>query len=72
MPHLTVQYSQNLDHYVDMKEFCSVMSVAMQQTGVFPGGHSGAGASDAAVLRRRWAFQECLCGYGPTHGGGAQ
>ncbi|MDA9291596.1 5-carboxymethyl-2-hydroxymuconate Delta-isomerase, partial [bacterium] len=36
MPHLTVQYSQNLDHDVDMKEFCSVMSVAMQQTGVFP------------------------------------
>ena len=36
MPHLTVQYSQNLDHDFDMKEFCSVMSVAMQQTGVFP------------------------------------
>ncbi|MDB2574408.1 5-carboxymethyl-2-hydroxymuconate Delta-isomerase, partial [Planktomarina temperata] len=36
MPHLTVQYSQNLDHDLDMKEFCSVMSVAMQQTGVFP------------------------------------
>ena len=36
MPHLTVQYSQNLDHDVDMEEFCSVMSVAMQETGVFP------------------------------------
>ena len=35
MPHLTVQYSQNLDHDVDMEEFCSVMSVAMQETGVF-------------------------------------
>ena len=36
MAHLTVQYSQNLDHDVDMSEFCSVMSVAMQETGVFP------------------------------------
>ena len=36
MPHLTVQYSQNLDHDVDMGEFCSVMSAAMQETGVFP------------------------------------
>ncbi|MDG1239501.1 5-carboxymethyl-2-hydroxymuconate Delta-isomerase [Planktomarina sp.] len=36
MPHLTVQYSQNLDHDVDMGEFCSVMNAAMQETGVFP------------------------------------
>ena len=36
MPHLTVQYSQNLDHDLDMNEFCSVMNAAMQQTGVFP------------------------------------
>jgi len=36
VPHLTVQYSQNLDHDVDMGEFCSVMSAAMQETGVFP------------------------------------
>ena len=36
MAHLTVQYSQNLAHDVDMAEFCSVMSVAMQETGVFP------------------------------------
>ena len=36
MPHLTVQYSQNLGHDVDINEFCSVMNAAMQQTGVFP------------------------------------
>jgi 5-carboxymethyl-2-hydroxymuconate isomerase len=53
MPHLTVQYSQNLDQNCDMYAFCSVMSVAMQETGVFPyGGHKGAGASDAALFRR--------------------
>jgi len=36
MPHLIVQYSQNLDHDVDIQEFCSVMNVAMQETAVFP------------------------------------
>ena len=36
MPHLIVQYSQNLDYNTDIKEFCSVMNVAMQETAVFP------------------------------------
>jgi 5-carboxymethyl-2-hydroxymuconate isomerase len=36
MPHLIVQYSQNLDYNTDIKKFCSVMNVAMQETAVFP------------------------------------
>ncbi len=36
MPHLIIQYSENLGEQVNMTELCTVMSKAMQQTGLFP------------------------------------
>ena len=36
MPHLVIQYSENLGEQVNMTEFCAVMSKALQQTGLFP------------------------------------
>ena len=36
MPHLIIQYSENLGEQVNMTELCAVMSKAMQQTGLFP------------------------------------
>ena len=36
MAHLIIQYSENLDGQVNMTEVCSVMSGAMQKTGLFP------------------------------------
>jgi 5-carboxymethyl-2-hydroxymuconate isomerase len=36
MPHLIIQYSENLGEQVNMTEFCAVMSKAIQQTGLFP------------------------------------
>ncbi|MGD1924168.1 MAG: 5-carboxymethyl-2-hydroxymuconate isomerase [Paracoccaceae bacterium] len=36
MPHLTVEYSDNLDDVVDMAAFCAAMRDAMLETGIFP------------------------------------
>lgn len=36
MPHLTVEYSANLDADVDMVAFCTTMRDAMLETGIFP------------------------------------
>lgn len=36
MPHLIIQYSENLGEQANMTELCAVMSKAIQQTGLFP------------------------------------
>lgn len=36
MPHLTVEYSANLETCVDMPSFCAAMRDAMVATGIFP------------------------------------
>lgn len=36
MPHLTLEYSANLDASVDMGAFCAAMRDAMVETGIFP------------------------------------
>jgi 5-carboxymethyl-2-hydroxymuconate isomerase len=36
MPHLTVEYSANLEADVDMAAFCAAMRDAMLATGIFP------------------------------------
>ena len=36
MPHLTVEYSANIEAVVDMAAFCAVMRDAMVETGIFP------------------------------------
>ena len=36
MPHLTVEYSANIEADVDMQAFCDAMRDAMVTTGVFP------------------------------------
>lgn len=36
MPHLTVEYSANLEASVDMTAFCAAMRDAMCATGIFP------------------------------------
>ena len=36
MPHLTIEYSANLDAHVDMATFCAAMRDAMVETGIFP------------------------------------
>ncbi|MEL7000075.1 MAG: 5-carboxymethyl-2-hydroxymuconate isomerase [Pseudomonadota bacterium] len=36
MPHLTVEYSDNLEDVVDMAAFCAAMRDAMLETGIFP------------------------------------
>ena len=36
MPHLVIQYSENLGEQVNMSEFCAAMSKVLQQTGLFP------------------------------------
>jgi 5-carboxymethyl-2-hydroxymuconate isomerase len=36
MPHLTVEYSANLDEDVDIAAFCAAMRDAMAGTGIFP------------------------------------
>jgi 5-carboxymethyl-2-hydroxymuconate isomerase len=36
MPHLTVEYSANLEEDVDIAGFCAVMRDAMLATGIFP------------------------------------
>ncbi|MEM9061707.1 MAG: 5-carboxymethyl-2-hydroxymuconate isomerase [Pseudomonadota bacterium] len=36
MPHLTVEYSDNLEDTVDMAAFCASMRDAMLETGIFP------------------------------------
>ena len=36
MPHLTVEYSANLETDVDMAAFCAAMRDAMVATGIFP------------------------------------
>lgn len=36
MPHLTVEYSANLEEDVDMVSFCALMRDAMVATGIFP------------------------------------
>lgn len=38
MPHLTIEYSANLDTAIDMSEFCSSMLNAALETGVFETG----------------------------------
>ena len=53
MPHLTVQYSQNLDQDVDMLQILFGYECGHARNGrVSYGGHKGAGASDAALFRR--------------------
>ena len=36
MPHLTIEYSANLDANLDMGAFCAAMRDAMMETGIFP------------------------------------
>lgn len=36
MPHLTIEYSANLEDEVEMSEFCAAMRDAMIATGIFP------------------------------------
>lgn len=36
MPHITVEYSSNLDGIVDMGEFCQVLNRSAATTGLFP------------------------------------
>ena len=36
MPHLTIEYSANLDEDIDIAAFCAGMRDAMQATGIFP------------------------------------
>lgn len=36
MPHLTVEYSDNLEEDVDIAAFCAAMRDAMVETGIFP------------------------------------
>lgn len=36
MPHLMIDYSANVDGYVDMQEFCNTLRKAAIETGVFP------------------------------------
>ena len=36
MPHLTIEYSANVEPAVDMAAFCSTMRDAMVETGIFP------------------------------------
>ena len=36
MPHLVIQYSENLGEQVNMTDFCAAMSKVLQQTGLFP------------------------------------
>ena len=36
MPHLTVEYSANVDRLIDMQAFCTAMRDAMVATGIFP------------------------------------
>ena len=36
VPHLVIQYSENLGEQVNMTEICAAMSKALQQTGLFP------------------------------------
>ena len=36
MPHLTIEYSANLEEDVDMAAFCAAMRDAMLETGIFP------------------------------------
>lgn len=36
MPHLTVEYSANLEEDVDVAAFCAAMRDAMRETGIFP------------------------------------
>ena len=36
MPHLTIEYSANIEPAVDMPAFCRVMRDAMVETGIFP------------------------------------
>ena len=38
MPHLTVEYSANLEEDVDIAAFCAAMRDAMAETGIFPFG----------------------------------
>jgi 5-carboxymethyl-2-hydroxymuconate isomerase len=36
MPHFTIEYSANLDHYADMAEIVEVVRKAAVETGIFP------------------------------------
>ena len=36
MPHLTIEYSSNLDSCIDMGAFCAAMRDALMATGIFP------------------------------------
>ena len=36
MPHMTVEYSANLDASIDMQAFCGMVRDAMVDTGIFP------------------------------------
>ena len=36
MPHLTIEYSANIESAIDMSAFCRAMRDAMVETGVFP------------------------------------
>lgn len=38
MPHLTIEYSSNLEEDIDMAAFCATMRDAMLETGIFPPG----------------------------------
>lgn len=38
MPHITIEYSANLDAEIDMSEFCAVLLNAALETGVFETG----------------------------------
>ena len=35
MPHLTIEYSQNLESTADMDRFCAVLNNALSETGLF-------------------------------------
>ena len=69
MPHLTVEYSANLEQDVDMPAFCAVMRDAMLATGIFPLGGIRVRAlpCHAYVIADgdpRYAFMNMICRIG--------
>ena len=59
MPHLTVEYSSNLDGEIDFARFCELLRRAMVETGAFP----LAGIRVRALRCEHWAIADGA----PTH-----
>ena len=63
MPHLTVEYSANIEADVDMQAYCEAMRDAMVATGIFPLG----GIRVRAFPCRTYAIADGADDYGYLH-----